>query len=104
MRLFVLLSIVCGISCAADFTTDIHPILARRCLGCHSGAQPHGGLSLENRTKASRVLERGGVRLLSRLNGKAQPQMPPVGEPLSAEEVARIAEWVADGAVWPDPP
>ena len=89
---------------AADFTTDVHPILARRCLSCHSGAKPQGGLSLENRTKAARVLERGGVRLMSRLNGKTQPQMPPVGEPLTADEVATLAAWVADGAVWPDAP
>jgi len=100
----ILFLAISSVLAAADFTTDIHPILARRCLGCHSGAQPQGGLSLENRTKAARVLERGGVRLLSRLNGKAQPQMPPVGDPLKAEEVAAITAWVTDGAVWPDAP
>jgi hypothetical protein len=87
-----------------DFTTDVHPILARRCIGCHSGAHPQGGLSFENRDKAARVLERGGVRLLSRLNGTTLPQMPPVGNPLTAAEVATIKAWLDEGAIWPDTP
>jgi hypothetical protein len=89
---------------AADFTTDVHPILARRCIGCHSGARPQGGLSFETREKASRALERGGVRLMSRLNGTAMPQMPPVGNPLTAAEVATIRTWLEDGAIWPEVP
>ncbi|HEY3740117.1 MAG TPA: DUF1549 domain-containing protein, partial [Bryobacteraceae bacterium] len=89
---------------AADFTTDIHPILARRCLGCHSGARPQGGLSLESRDKAAAVLERSGVRLMSRLNGTTMPQMPLAGAPLTAAEVAKIREWLDEGAIWPDAP
>lgn len=89
---------------AADFETQIHPILARRCIGCHSGAQPQGRLSLESRAAAGRVLERGGMRLMSRLNGEAKPQMPPTGAPLTAAEVALIQEWLDQGAVWPEAP
>jgi len=29
-------------------------------------------------------------------------RMPPKGEPLSAEEVARVKEWIEDGAQWPE--
>ena len=87
---------------AVDFTTDIHPILAKRCLGCHSGEKPQGGLSLANRAAAARVLERGGTRLMSRLNGTANPQMPPVGDPLAASEVAKIKDWLDAGAEWPN--
>ena len=34
---------------AADFATEVHPILAARCAPCHSGAQPAAGLSLTSR-------------------------------------------------------
>lgn len=32
---------------AVDFATEVHPILAARCLGCHSGKTPQAGLSFE---------------------------------------------------------
>lgn len=102
--LATLVLLVTAISQAADFTTDIHPILARRCLGCHSGAQPQSGLSLESRSKAERVLERNGTRLLSRLTGQTKPQMPPVGAPLTDKEIAAIQEWLNEGAIWPAAP
>ena len=41
-----------GLAQAVDFATEVHPILASRCAGCHSGARPAGGLSLASRALA----------------------------------------------------
>ena len=36
-----------------DFDTKVAPILAHRCLECHSGAKPEGGLDLSIRKRAT---------------------------------------------------
>ena len=85
------------------------PILEGRCLRCHSGDRPKGGLSLESRDG----LLRGGSGgpafdeespewspLLEAVSGDS-PLMPPTGEPLSPEEVESLREWIKHGAPWP---
>src|SRR3954452_5384184 len=81
-----------------QFDRDIQPILARRCLVCHSGSVTEGMLDL---SKQELMLE-GGRRgpalvpgksaesLLIQLSGKSKkPYMPPKKEmPLTPEELA----------------
>ena len=86
-------------------------LLAVRCLECHAGEDPQGGLGLEN----AEAISRGGVTgpaivpgdadasLLVRAVRRQDPAvaaMPPE-EPLSAEEIALVEAWIAAGASWP---
>ncbi len=96
---------------AADlFRDQVAPILERRCVGCHSDANPKGKLSLATLG----ALQRGGEGgpavepgrpdeslLIEKIVGKT-PAMPKTGPPLSAAEVATLRHWVETGAAWPD--
>ncbi|MDX2268197.1 MAG: DUF1553 domain-containing protein [Bryobacter sp.] len=84
---------------AADFVTDIHPLLASRCFGCHTGAQAQAGLDLTRRDSAARVLNQ---TLIERVTATGPRRMPPVGPALEPNEVAKLREWIADGAPWVD--
>ncbi len=99
MRFLLLLASAAAITWAADFVNEIHPILASRCLACHSGGKPQANLDLTKRDAAARVLNE---TLLNRVEGKAGRIMPPVGAPLKPEEIAKLREWIAEGAPWAD--
>src|SRR5216684_6947021 len=90
-----------------DYQRDVHPILAARCLGCHSQEKRSGGLSLATYADAldggrsGPALDpgRGAASLLiQRVTGDVQPAMPPGQRPLSAAEVAVIRTWIDEGA------
>ncbi|WP_152050041.1 PSD1 and planctomycete cytochrome C domain-containing protein [Tautonia marina] len=95
----------------ADLLIDrVAPILESRCLHCHSGDRPKGSLSLETRDG----LRVGGFSgpaidsedpefslLLDVVSG-GEPQMPPEGDPLNAEQVEAIRQWLDAGAPWPE--
>ena len=94
----------------AFFRDSIAPLLEAHCLSCHYGPEPKGGLSLET---AERLLIGGDSGsavvpgkpdeslLLEAISGD-EPAMPQDGKPLSAPEVAAIADWIAAGASWPE--
>ncbi|VTR99505.1 Uncharacterized protein OS=Singulisphaera acidiphila (strain ATCC BAA-1392 / DSM 18658 / VKM B-2454 / MOB10) GN=Sinac_6741 PE=4 SV=1: PSCyt1: PSCyt2: PSD1 [Gemmata massiliana] len=107
MRLLAIISstlLVPATSSAAapDFDKDVVAVLGARCLDCHSGADPKGGLDL---TRRDAVLgKKGSVtpgkpdesELWKRV---ASDEMPPK-KPLSAREKAVLKEWIAGGAKW----
>ena len=90
---------------AVDFARDIEPLLASRCQACHGARTQMKGLRLDNREDALRVLSPGqsDASLLLRMVSGAEEKriMPPVGTRLTAAEVARLREWIDEGAVWP---
>src|SRR5687767_12663051 len=83
---------------AASFDKAVAPLLVRRCLDCHSGARPKGGLDL---TRRATTLE-GGNKGPAVVPGKPaegllwqhvrEGRMPPK-KPLPAEEKAVIRAW-----------
>jgi hypothetical protein len=88
-----------------DFDTKIAPILARRCLDCHSGSDPKGKLDLSGRTAALRG-GKGGAALVAGKPDESplwerveSDEMPPKA-PLSEDEKATIRDWIASGAAW----
>ena len=96
---------------AADFATEVHPILAVRCAPCHSGAKPAAGLSLESRAgllaggasgPAIVPGDSGASLLILKVSGKRGAIMPASGEPLSAAQIAALRAWIDAGAVWPE--
>ncbi|MBX7169148.1 MAG: PSD1 and planctomycete cytochrome C domain-containing protein [Pirellulales bacterium] len=100
---------------AADafFETQVRPLLVARCGKCHGPnvQEPKGGLAFSSR---ERLLE-GGDRGPAVVPGQSEQsllieavrhdqntdlRMPPGGK-LSDAEVATLAQWIADGVVWP---
>ncbi|MCB9941286.1 MAG: DUF1553 domain-containing protein [Planctomycetaceae bacterium] len=94
----------------ADDTSDhfdrsIAPLLASRCLDCHSGPELKGGLDLSSLDTTLKGGESGpvlvpgdaaGSLLLERVEAD---EMPPK-HPLSTEEKTRLREWIVAGAEW----
>ena len=92
-----------------DFRHHVAPLLETHCLGCHSENIAKGELSLASRDQ---LFENGYVvpgdpegsyllELIAGVNGEP-PEMPQEAEPLSAEAVAVIRNWIAAGADWPE--
>src|SRR5687767_13567734 len=86
----------------ALFRERVAPLFETRCVRCHSGAKPKGGLSLETAAALARGGESGAAivagepeesLLLDYISGD-EPPMPKEGKPLSAGEVAAIREWI----------
>lgn len=92
-------------SLARQFDTVIAPLLARRCLVCHEGARPKGGLDLATRQGAFRGGKSGVVLVAGSSQGSVlwehvqSGQMPPK-KPLPEPEKAILKTWIAAGAVW----
>lgn len=79
------------------YSIRIQPLVAAKCQGCHSGANPQGGLNFT----AWSVLNT--VALDGRLMGAVQHQpdyvaMPPSGAMLPQCEIDMLADWVQQGA------
>jgi len=93
---------------AVDFDRQIAPLLISRCLECHSGPTPDGGLSLVDGPSAARGGESGpavepgneGSLLLARVEAD---EMPPE-HPLSPAEKALLRAWIEAGSPWAKAP
>ncbi len=90
------------------FDRDIQPILASRCMPCHSDKVKTSGLALTNREAALAGGSRGPAivpgkpeesLIVQALRRSHDLQMPP-GGPLDPEQVELFAEWVRQDALW----
>ncbi|MBM83235.1 MAG: hypothetical protein CMJ78_21955 [Planctomycetaceae bacterium] len=94
----------------AFFEKHVRPALVEHCIECHSEDEPESKLRLD--TLAGMV--RGGLRGPAIIPGKPEQslliravrhgelfKMPPKRK-LPQAEIAALAKWVADGAVWPN--
>ena len=96
-----------------DFVTQVKPILEHRCMECHSGVAPAGGLAFHNREVMLKTF-RGGSKLIdpgypdrsllflavSRF-GAHPTMMPGDGWRLTEGQRNTLREWIAQGAEWP---
>lgn len=98
-----------ALPCVADFEKDVVPILARRCLECHSGEEAAGKLDL-TRESALRQGGRSGPAvthgqpgtLMERVtDGRMPPPAKGLSQTLPLSEQTVLANWVSSGAVWP---
>lgn len=114
-RILSLMGLLVAMAAAADdkaehFEMKIRPLLAKNCFACHTQAAL-GGLRLDSRE----ALLKGGKSGPAIVEAKAEEslllkavqqtdsqvkKMPPTGK-LSAEEIALLASWVKEGAVFP---
>ncbi len=95
-----------------SFARQVMPILQRKCQGCHQPAKAQGKLDL---TSFEALLKGGktgaGVELgkpdestlVDQIDGD-KPIMPPMGAPMTKDEVALVKRWIAQGAKDDTPP
>ncbi len=108
-RLACLLLCLLRLAHADEFTQDVAPILAERCLSCHNQLDKKGDFSLQTRDALldSGYVEPGApddshlLTVITAQGGK-RPGMPKNGDPLTEQEVAAIRQWIAAGSVWPE--
>lgn len=93
------------------FTSEVAPILKKRCVACHGAVMQTNGLRVDDGS----LLVAGGYsgpavipgkpgesRLLARLKSSEKgTMMPPSGARLSADEIAVITKWIEAGAPVP---
>jgi mono/diheme cytochrome c family protein len=97
-----------------EYESDIRPIFAASCLGCHGAKKQKGGLALHRKATALAGGDDGPVILpgksaesrLIRYVGRLDDDhpMPPegVGKPLTPEQVGLLRAWIDQGTDWPD--
>ncbi len=88
-----------------DFERTVAPLLAAKCLECHSSGNPEGGFDLSTKAGAAK----GGDSGVAIFGGKAEAsalwqrvrddEMPPK-HPLTASEKATLKSWIVGGAKW----
>lgn len=94
-----------------DFSTEVKPILNKRCISCHGGVKQNGGFSVLFRQEALDTLESGKFavipgdadhsEMIRRINEKdPELRMPYKEEPLTQQEINILTRWVEQGAEW----
>ena len=89
----------------AHFDGVVAGVLAARCLECHRGNAPEGGLDLSQAKTALAGGESGKAILPGKPNDSllwqrvAAGEMPP-DDPLPKAERKILREWIASGAAW----
>lgn len=104
-----------SLAASVDFEKDIQPFFADHCLECHGTDQAKGGLALNTRKAALKILESGSLgivpgkpeqsEILARLNTTDKDEvMPPLkkGKRPTADEIEKVKRWIAEGAPWAD--
>jgi Protein of unknown function (DUF1553)/Protein of unknown function (DUF1549)/Planctomycete cytochrome C len=96
-----------------DFSTQVKPILNKKCITCHGGVRRKGGFSVLFRSEALAKTETGipailpgdpdHSELIKRITNKdPEERMPYKHEPLSKEEISILRRWIKEGAPWGD--
>jgi len=99
---------------AKTFHGEVLPVLREQCFRCH-GEKDKGGLKLNSREAALRGGDSevaaiipgdpAGSELIARLRTDDEDLiMPPKGDRLSKEQIAKLETWIREGAKWPAPP
>ena len=95
-----------------SFSKHVAPVLQSRCLPCHNGKTMPNLFSMTSRTAAflsgalgPRIVPGSPDKSLLFLNPSGTHQaikvMPPVGNRLTAEDLAILRRWITQGADWP---
>jgi mono/diheme cytochrome c family protein len=95
---------------AAFFESKVRPLLIAQCHSCHGPEKQKGGLRLDSAASLHKGSDSGPVvvpgkpeqsPLIRAINYQADVKMPPKAK-LRPEEIADLATWVKQGAVWPE--
>ena len=94
-----------------DFDREIRPLLQERCVECHGPEKQKADLRLDAKPHAFKGGESGAAivptkssasPLFQRITASGDERMPPKGEPLTTDQIAKIKAWIDSGAVWPE--
>lgn len=96
-----------------NFTTQIKPLLAQRCVSCHNDETFAGNLILQNRKMAFQPVTSGPVIVPGDASKSAlyisltrpdtdHKAMPAVGHRIDPKEVDLFKRWIEQGAEWPE--
>ena len=94
-----------------DYSSEIKPLLNRKCISCHGGVKKQGGFSLLFREEALAKTKSGkyaivpgdpqNSEMIRRLTlDDPEERMPYQHPPLNAEEISLLKRWIAQGAKW----
>ena len=97
---------------SADYLQKVKPVLRERCYACHGALKQESGLRLDT----AELMLRGGdsgpavaagnldeTLIIERIEAsETDGRMPPMGKPLTPDEITAIKAWVAAGARAPD--
>ncbi|HLK29617.1 MAG TPA: DUF1553 domain-containing protein [Puia sp.] len=98
---------------AIDFSSQVKPILNKKCITCHGGVRSKGGFSVLFRSEALAKTESGKFaiipgdpdhsEMIRRLTLKdPEERMPYKHEALSKDEINILRRWIKEGAQWGD--
>ena len=94
-----------------EYLKEIKPLLKARCYACHGGLKQEAGFrldtgkSIRQGSRNGQVLQAGQAdgTLIERIRSSdLSHRMPPEGEPLTSAQIARITDWLQQGAISPD--
>ena len=94
-----------------NYSTQVKPILNKRCLPCHGGVKQNGGFSLITRDLALRKNESGKAAIIPGnpddsemirriLSEDPELRMPHEAAPLPEAEIKLLKAWIKEGAKW----
>src|SRR5262249_12475699 len=92
-----------------SFNRDIRPILSNRCFKCHGPDLKKASLELQSRDIALTKLQSGNIpivpgksadsEMIRRITSTEETvRMPPKGDPLTPQQVAKLRAWIDQGA------
>jgi hypothetical protein len=94
-----------------DFSRQVQPILAAKCMKCHGPGEASGGIAFDKPERALAEAESGEHAIVPGKSGESaliervssddeSIRMPPEGKPLTPAEVELIRKWIDQGAEW----
>ena len=85
---------------SVSFAKDVLPILNNRCSSCHGGPTPRAGVGLSSYDSVmnSQVITPSDAQNSRLIQAVQSGRMPRSGEPLTADQIQTIANWVNAGA------
>ncbi|RCS49263.1 hypothetical protein DTL42_12055 [Bremerella cremea] len=89
-----------------SFSLDVAGVFASRCVNCHGGQNPGGGLRMDSFAQFIRGGDSGAPfvpgkpqesMIVRMLKASGNERMPRNGPPLSADQIAKIETWIREG-------
>src|SRR5262249_51089281 len=98
------------VAAAEFFEKEVRPLLVEKCLKCHDDQKAKSGLRLTSRPNLLKGGENGPALvpgkpddslIVKAIRQTDELKMPPK-EKLKDEQIAKLVQWIKNGAVWPE--
>jgi hypothetical protein len=86
----------CGDTVNITYSLSVKPTISNKCVGCHSGTSPQGGIDLSSYTGVKTVVTNG--KLWGSVSHSPGYLPMPVGGSLLPCELVQIQKWIMQGA------